>query len=430
MKKIVVLLLAALFCGSAFAQTVLTPHLTETSKKIAIPADAAVFPEIHDGLITVGAYPNLFYVKPTGEYVWGKTFPFSRATDYVTPYFSGGAMMGWRTKEGAYSASPFILHPDGTKYEFPTGTKNAAGMSYDVFAASSFVEGYALVRRGNMMSSTQIFIDKNGKEVFPALKSSMRGTMGDMTVYPVREGRRVYYNAELKKYGYADAQGNIVIKPTFDKAHSFSDGMAAVMINENYTEKWGFIDKTGKLVIPATYRLAPGRFSEGIAAVRIGDSDYGATMNYIDKTGKLLMAESQPWGLNEFHDGYAWVATGCDKLFVMNREFVETADVTKAFYQNGNGMGVCSFTMKNGDLWGIDFPNGRQALNQQGLQEGDVFASDGTWLFHAVDAKGRMVLLHAPTAGGLMFCKTWFDDKPLQCFINEKGEIVYYFVEE
>ncbi len=123
------------------------------------------------------------------------------------------------------------------------------------------------------MSSTLSFIDKNGKNVFPALNSKYAGTMGDMTVYPVRENRRVYYNAELKKYGYADANGAIIIKPQFDKALNFSEGLAAVMIKENYVEKWGFIDLTGKLVIPATYKLRPGRFSEGVAAVRIGESE-------------------------------------------------------------------------------------------------------------------------------------------------------------
>jgi hypothetical protein len=285
------------------------------------------------------------------------------------------------------------------------------------------------------MGYRQVFIDKNGKEVFPALASNGRGTFGDGEIYPVRENRRMYYNAELKKYGYADEKGNIVIKPQFDKAQAFSEGLAAVMIEENYTKKWGFIDPTGKLVIPATYSLKPGRFSEGLAAVRIGSSESDYEMAYIDKTGKRVI-ENKPWNLNEFHNGYAWVGTGCDKLFVWNSKFEEVRDVTKDFYHGGNGFGVCMFKMTSGKVtdndWGFDFPNGMQSLNQGGVDAGDIFAPDGTIVFHATSAKGD-VSLHGITEGGLMFCKVYLDDARLKekgitpCFINQKGEIVFYF---
>ena len=231
-KQLLLTALGALLCtlgpGAVSAQTVLKPHFTDSSQKIVIPKDASVLPEIHDGLIAVSNYPNMLFVNLQGKYIFGTDFPFTRGNDYIhSPYFSGGAMMGWRTKPGAYSPSPFIVYPDG-KYRELVG---------ELVAASSFCEGYALVRKGNMMSSTQVFIDKNGREVFPLLKSTQRGTMGDMTIYPVRDGRRLFYHAELKKYGYADAQGTIIVKPQFDKANNFSEGMAAVMIKEGSTEK-------------------------------------------------------------------------------------------------------------------------------------------------------------------------------------------------
>ena len=290
------------------------------------------------------------------------------------------------------------------------------------------------------MGVRQVFIDQNGREVFPALTSTQRGTMGDMTVYPVRENRRVYYNAELKKYGYADARGNIVIQPKFDKALNFSEGLAAVMTKDGWVEKWGFIDLTGKMVIPATYKLRPGRFSEGLAAVRIGDSDYDFEMAYINKVGKRVM-DNKKWSLNEFHNGFAWVGTGCEKLFVMDKKFEEVRDVTKDFYHHGNGFGTCMFSMLSGDVqdkvWGFDFPNGMQMLNQGGVAEGDIFAPDGTIVFQAVDARGNRVNLHRMTEGDLMFCQVRMENAPqlkekdvyLSCFINNKGEIVYYFEE-
>ncbi len=47
------------------------------------------------------------------------------------------------------------------------------------------------------------------------------------------------------KYGYINCAGNMTITPQFDLAHEFHEGLAAVEIND----KWGFIDKTGKIVI-------------------------------------------------------------------------------------------------------------------------------------------------------------------------------------
>jgi hypothetical protein len=46
----------------------------------------------------------------------------------------------------------------------------------------------------------------------------------------------------------------------------FSEGLARVQVGE----KWGFIDKTGNLVIQPQFDEA-SEFSEGLARVRIGD---------------------------------------------------------------------------------------------------------------------------------------------------------------
>jgi len=48
----------------------------------------------------------------------------------------------------------------------------------------------------------------------------------------------------MKKYGYIDKTGKIVIEPKFDNAWSFSEGLARVKIDD----KDGYIDKTGKYV--------------------------------------------------------------------------------------------------------------------------------------------------------------------------------------
>ncbi len=46
------------------------------------------------------------------------------------------------------------------------------------------------------------------------------------------------------KYGFIDKNGDFVIKPKFDDAWYFREGLAAVELNGKY----GFIDKSGKII--------------------------------------------------------------------------------------------------------------------------------------------------------------------------------------
>jgi hypothetical protein len=69
------------------------------------------------------------------------------------------------------------------------------------------------------------------------------------------------------KWGYKEEKtGKMVIKPQFEKAESFSEGLAAVVKGG----KWGFIDKTGKMLIKPKFKLDDvAGFSEGLKPVNI-----------------------------------------------------------------------------------------------------------------------------------------------------------------
>jgi hypothetical protein len=81
-----------------------------------------------------------------------------------------------------------------------------------------------------------------------------------------------------EQYGYIDHTGKMVIPLEFSNAEKFSNGLARAAVDD----KWGIIDKTGKFIIQPKY-LDIEDFSEGLALVTI-DKEWG----YIDRTGRRV----------------------------------------------------------------------------------------------------------------------------------------------
>ena len=66
------------------------------------------------------------------------------------------------------------------------------------------------------------------------------------------------------KYGYIDKSGIVKIKPKYERAFEFSEGLAKVKLNKFI----GYINTKGVLVVEAKYKRGT-MFSEGLAAVRV-----------------------------------------------------------------------------------------------------------------------------------------------------------------
>jgi len=86
--------------------------------------------------------------------------------------------------------------------------------------------------------------------------------------------------------------GTFAIKPQFDEAYSFSEGLAAVRFGSEETGKWGFIDKDGKLVINPTFDKVSftGTFRHGFVGVAKKDrrAVLGYSWSFIDTEGRLI----------------------------------------------------------------------------------------------------------------------------------------------
>ncbi|MHC4117359.1 MAG: WG repeat-containing protein [Planctomycetota bacterium] len=121
------------------------------------------------------------------------------------------------------------------------------------------------------------------------------------------------------KFGYIDRTGKLVIKPRFDWAYAFSDGMARVRIGVPREGKFGFIDKTGTLAIQPRFVDARD-FSEGFAIVNIGGkrkdgSVEGGKWGFVDTSGKVIIVPDAD-NIGDFCDGLARISVGEECGFV------------------------------------------------------------------------------------------------------------------
>jgi len=107
------------------------------------------------------------------------------------------------------------------------------------------------------------------------------------------------------KKGFIDKTGKEIIPFIYDITSEFSEGVACVGKKGEIGYKFGFIDKTGKEIIPCIYEghsLGIGtKFSEDLAQVKISGK-YG----FVDKTGKEIIPCVFD-GVEDFSEGVAAV---------------------------------------------------------------------------------------------------------------------------
>jgi hypothetical protein len=117
------------------------------------------------------------------------------------------------------------------------------------------------------------FLDGSGKLVgeFGAVGEFSEGLAPVVTKEHSRDYR--------PSWGYVDTSCKLVIPATFDSVQEFSQGLAAVRVDE----KWGYINKTGKFVIKPIFDGAE-KFSGGLAAVTLRDKT-----GCIDRSGKFFL---------------------------------------------------------------------------------------------------------------------------------------------
>jgi len=184
----------------------------------------------------------------------------------------------------------------------------------NIFGGCSFSEGIAYVWErqdnpaGKGFKEVPRFIGKDGRVVIDAEKHPSRVCRIDACNY-FSEGLVAVKSSNSEKYGYMDKEGKMIIPPQYDDAMPFRNGLAFVEKDGAYS----FIDKSGNVVFTENDGIRIPRFSsfsEDMAVI-IKDGKYG----YINTKGKIVI-EPQFESAGPFSEGLAAVRIKNKSLWV------------------------------------------------------------------------------------------------------------------
>ncbi len=155
-----------------------------------------------------------------------------------------------------------------------TGRRIVPSQYEQVFAyRNGYTPGYAKTAAG---------LHRSGRPgVAPAYEAVQDFAYG---LAPVAVIQKVLGAMRRTRWGFIDVRGEMVIPPQFTRALAFSEGLAAVRVEEC----WGYIDREGYLMIPPRYEQAHA-FQHGVALV----VEKGRLL-YIDRGGRVRWQSPTP----------------------------------------------------------------------------------------------------------------------------------------
>ena len=152
------------------------------------------------------------------------------------------------------------------------------------------------------------------------------------------------------KWGFIDKTGKIVINPQFEKVSDFKNGKA---VFEN-GKQWGYIDSKGTYVINPQFEDA-GHFKEGMALILQG-KEFG----YINEDGKIEINPQFDYA-GDFSSGMAVIVQNDKYGYIDKKGKIQINpqfDDASQFYDD------IAF-VESGDQWGIINKKGKYLVNPQ-----------------------------------------------------------------
>ena len=288
MKKFLILL--ALVPTVLYAQGPKPLQLTPETKFVSIPDYPGYISDIEDGAWTVGANRGYAFFNLEGRCIFGYEWKCQRKPRML----EGAVVMYGKEYSGYGDGQQYILYIDGSVKELPAQW---------CVEATDFVDGVAIIGKKEGFNKEYIYINTKGERVYGDLTTKPAQFMGmNNAVPPLTDGMRAWNDPTASwgaKWGFIDADGNIVIQPRFKDCRPFSEGLA--LVNEEGMVY--FIDKTGKKAFEPNWSVNDihniSDVHDGIIAVKSGWS----SIEYYSAKGELLLeTKESSW----FYGGYAF----------------------------------------------------------------------------------------------------------------------------
>lgn len=225
--------------------------------------------------------------------------------DYIGPFEDGlavvadaGGKVGFIDETGREVIAPAYESPETHFSEGLASVKSGGKAGYinksgEVVIPFRFDIGFEFSEglAGVIIDGKGAYIDKTGKIVIAP---------GEFGPGEFRDGLAPINRWDPPISEFIDRTGRVAISgsPAFQGANGFSEGLAAVTYDY---KKWGYIDRTGRMVISPIYELTAG-FEKGLSWVKV----VGQGIGMIDRTGKMIIPpkyESGSW----FSEGLMYV---------------------------------------------------------------------------------------------------------------------------
>jgi hypothetical protein len=230
------------------------------------------------GIALVSIDKEWFYINTKGEKILTDI-----KTDKFYDFQEGFAIIRQGDKVGFINTSGKVIVP--TKFN-------------KVF---NFENGYAKVREGEKWglidASGNYFVKTEydgvsnfygtvvaniGNRQGLIVNGEFKEVEGAQKIWDFSLGSDLTYAKKDDKIGFINNKGEWVIEPIYEKARAFVNGLAPVFKDKS----WGYIDASGKEVIPFQYRDAEIFSKDGLAPVKLNK-----LWGFIDKTGNLVIPD-------------------------------------------------------------------------------------------------------------------------------------------
>ncbi|MCX6244952.1 MAG: WG repeat-containing protein [Bacteroidetes bacterium] len=348
-----------------------TPHKPSTAnaKELRFYADGDYV--FHEGYCALKKNDLWGFIDTLGNVVID--FKYFSWQGLTAPYFSSGIALV-SVKEGTANVPKYL---DKKGQELFKTIKLVGG--------TQFESGIALFGKGNSSYTAAFsFVNKQGQPIVGAVPNT---TSFGVKLLPFHEGVAMFHDGKTSSVGFINTQAKWAIQPgKYNDAGEFSEGLAPVQNKTNWY--WGYINTKGEEKIAFDYKTKPGNFSEGLAAVKNSAEDVG----YIDQTGKTVI----PFNFNgyqkngDFKNGHAVVYRNNKGYEIIDKagNTVKKLNSTVVKVQK-NGWITWYWDLGTGyDMtWGILSPEGNEILAPGYFKYIGEFSNGVAWAEADIDEK-------------------------------------------